>query len=118
MDVEGDDAERLTSGGDNKYASWSPDGTRIAFNSDRDGDDEVYLMDIDGSNLVQLTDNEVADSYPVWSPDGTVIAFNSDRKGDWNIYLMDINGENVVQITSADSAELYPTWLPECYLDK
>lgn len=51
-----------------RYPRWSPDGTKIVFASDRDGDYEIYVMDSDGSNVVQLTDNNYDDIYPSWSP--------------------------------------------------
>ena len=82
----------------------SPD--RIVFISDRDGDFEVYAMDFDGSNQVQLTDNDSWDNRPSWSPDGKKIAFDSDRDGDSEIYIMDPNGSNLVQLTYNDSEDI------------
>jgi Tol biopolymer transport system component len=58
---------------------WSPDGKRIAFTSDRRINSDIYIMDANGSNLVNLTHNKAADSNPSWSPDGHKIAFISDR---------------------------------------
>jgi TolB protein len=77
---------------------WSPDGKQIAFNSDRDGDDEVFVMDADGTNVRQLTANDDWDSDPAWSPDGKQIAFESDRYGDSEIFVMDADGTNVRQL--------------------
>jgi Tol biopolymer transport system component len=48
--------------------AWSPDGTRIAFASDKDGDSEIYVMNDDGSGLIQLTDNSAFDGWPAWAP--------------------------------------------------
>ncbi len=62
--------------------SWSPDGSSITFASFRDGDAEIYVMDADGTNQVNLTNHPDADLDAVWSPDGTRIAFHSDRDGD------------------------------------
>jgi TolB protein len=60
--------------------SWSPDGGKIAFESDRDGSDsEIYVMNADGSDVTQLTNNNASDGSPSWSPDGERIAFVSDR---------------------------------------
>jgi Tol biopolymer transport system component len=61
---------------------WSPDGSRIAFWSNRDGKNEIYVMDIDGSNVKRLTTNLSDDDNPEWSPDGSKILFDSQRDGN------------------------------------
>ncbi|HTG45375.1 MAG TPA: hypothetical protein VK633_12670, partial [Verrucomicrobiae bacterium] len=66
----------------NSGADWSPDGTKIAFASDRDGNYEIYVMNADGSNQTRITNHPAADYDPRWSPDGTKFAFVSDRTGD------------------------------------
>ena len=63
---------RLTNDGAfNREPEWSPDGTKIAWTSRRDGNDEVYVMNADGSGQTNLTNNPAADLHPTWSPDGT-----------------------------------------------
>lgn len=72
-----------------------PSGSsKIAFASDRTGDQEIYVMDSDGSNVVQLTHSPGWDAMPAWSPDGNKIAFQSDRDGNREIYVMDADGSN------------------------
>ena len=68
MDSDGENVVQLTDNylGDGD-PSWSSDGSKIAFASDRDGDWEIYIMDSDGENVVQLTDNDCYDGYPSWS---------------------------------------------------
>ena len=83
---------------------------RIAFASDRDGDFEIYVMNADGSGVVQLTDNDFYDSYPSWASDGRRIAFTSDRDGDSEIYVMNADGSGVVQLTDNDFQDIYPSW--------
>ena len=68
--------------------SWSPDGTKIAFSSERDGNHEIYVMNTNGSNPTNLTNNAAVDQMPSWSPDGTKIVFTSDRDGNYEIYVM------------------------------
>jgi Tol biopolymer transport system component len=91
----------------------SPDGTKIAFQSDRDGDYEIYVMNINGTGLVQLTANTAADQSPAWSPDGNRIAFVSNRlsNGNYDIFTMDAsNGLNVIRLTTSQSSDTYPSW--------
>ena len=79
----------LTNNAANDYfPSWSPDGTKIAFGTDRDGNYEIYVMNVDGSNLINLTNNAATDYYPSWSPEGTKIAFGTNRDGNYEIYVM------------------------------
>src|SRR5674476_377998 len=68
------------------------DGTKIAFSSDRDGNNEIYIMDVDGTGQTRLTDNPATDGYPCFSPDGTKIAFMAYRDGNNEIYIMDVDG--------------------------
>ncbi len=70
----------------------SPDGQRVAFMSDRDGNWEIYIINADGSNLQRLTDNPTEDGLPSWSPDGKVIAFVSRREGEWGLWAMTPEG--------------------------
>ena len=74
-------------------------GPRILFTSVRDGNVEVYTMNPDGSNPVNLSRHPGIDMYPVWSPDGKRIAFISDRDGNSEIFVMDANGGRPIQLT-------------------
>jgi Tol biopolymer transport system component len=85
----------------------------IAFVSDRDGNNEIYLMNTDGSNQRNLTRNVANDYSPVWSPDGTRIAFTSTRDGNNEIYVMDIDGKNLHNLTNNSANDLLLGWSPD-----
>ncbi len=88
---------------------------RIAFVSDRDGDEEIYVMNADGSGVEQLTFNDSDDRYPAWSPDGSRIVFASERENDadmYDIYVMNADGSGVEQLTD-DCSNYAPAWSPD-----
>ena len=93
--------------------SWSPDGTAIAFASDRTGNYGIYVMDADGGNQTRLTDNSANDRYPSWSPDGTRIAFASYRNRMFDIYVMDADGGNQTRLPHNSANDRYPSWSPD-----
>jgi Tol biopolymer transport system component len=67
MDADGKNQRRLTNNpAEDGYLAWSPDGQRIAFASDRDGNGEIYVMDSDGKNQRNLTNNPADDMFPDW----------------------------------------------------
>ena len=99
--------------GRNESPAWSPDGRQIAFQTDRDGNWEIYVMDVDGSGPVNLTRNGSADRLPAWSPDGRMIAFTSDRDGNDEIYVMNKDGSGVKRLTNAPGQDSYPSWSPD-----
>ena len=92
---------------------WSPDGRRIAFDSDRDGNWEVYVMNADGSGVTRLTGNDAVDGSPSWSPDGRRIAFDSTRDGNREIYVMNADGSGVTRLTHNPADDGYPAWSPD-----
>ena len=95
-------------------ASWSPDGTKLAFHCHPPEDrHEVCVSDVDGGNLAVLTDNTANDSDPAWSPDGKKIAFVSDRIGNREIYVMDADGRNQTRLTADTDADVFPAWSPD-----
>jgi TolB protein len=117
MDADGSHLNNLTKTSDAKsewLPAWSPDGQKIVFTSDRDGDSEIFVMDKDGSNVKQLTDNDGHDGMPRWSPDGTKLAFDTDREGgDWDIYIMNPDGTSPEPITSNSTNDFSPAWSPD-----
>jgi Tol biopolymer transport system component len=94
--------------------TWSADGLKIAFVSDRDGNREIYTANADGSSPRRLTDNPAADQFPAWSPDGSTIAFGSDRDGNEEIYVMSASdGSGQTNLTANPATDRYPAWSPD-----
>jgi TolB protein len=115
MNTDGTNVRQLTSTEyDNRWASWSPDGTQIAFIRNQDeGGSEIFVMNADGTNVRQLTSTEYDNFWASWSPDGTQIAFTSDRGRGPEIYLMDADGTNVRQLTKTNFGSSLPIWSPD-----
>jgi TolB protein len=85
---------------------------KIAFASGRVGDDEIYVMNADGSNQTNLTNNPAEDYMPCFSPDGTMIAFTSYRDGNLEIYVMNADGSNQTRLTNNSAWDGSPSWGP------
>jgi Tol biopolymer transport system component len=85
---------------------FSPDGTRIAFGSDRSGSSEIWMCDTAGSNLVQLTSSGGFKGTPRWSPDGRRIAFD----GQWGIHVIDVDGGPSRRVASDTPDGVVPSW--------
>ena len=93
--------------------AWSPDGSKIAFVSARDGNKEIYMMNVDGTELKNISNHLADEDDPSWSPDGSKIVFTSNRDGEYyQIYIMDIDGSDVIQITSDYGNKFTPAWRP------
>src|SRR6476659_3848947 len=93
--------------------SWSADGRRIAFASNRDGKTEIYIMDADGSNVSRLTNNSTDDDFPRWSPDGRRILFHSNRDGNGETYVMNADGANQTRLTIDTADDRGASWSPD-----
>ena len=98
---------------DSFQAAYSPDGTKIAFSSLRTGTQHLYVMDADGSNVVQLTFQGTFNGGPSWSPDGQKILFVSDRNSaEEDVYIIDVDGSNETRFTTGSATETFPVWAP------
>ena len=86
---------------------------RVVFASNRDGDWDIYSMDVNGDNVVQLTDHPASDGYTACSPDGRRIAFLSGRGVTPDLYVMDSDGNNVIRLTQDNLFEARPSWSPD-----
>ncbi len=97
-------------GEDAEDPAWSPDGTRIAFQSKRDGNQEIYVINVDGTGLRRLTNHPAVDGRPAWSPDSQWIAFESERDGKLDIYIMRADGTDVRRVTTNDGKNGWASW--------
>ena len=115
MDANGKNLVRLTQGpASDRLPAWSPDGTQIAFVSNRKDGLGLYVMDADGSNLINLTQNpDGGDWSPDWAPDGSQIVFQSRRDGNDEIYVMDADGSNLINLTQHVDFDWHPSWSPD-----
>ncbi len=117
MDPDGSDLTRLTEDLYVLAPAWSPDGSKIAFSVIEDFEhSEIYVIDISGDNLTQLTSIGGYNYYPAWSPDGSQIAFVSnshDESGYYDIYVMDANGDNHIRLTESGYNSQHPEWSPD-----
>ncbi len=117
MNTDGSGQTNLTNssgwdGGPPGPPSWSADGSKIAFASDRTGNFEVYVMNADGSDVTRLTDDPFPDGAPAWSPDGKRIVFSSWRDLNPELYVMDADGSHPVRLTDNPGWDQFPAWSP------
>lgn len=89
---------------------YSPDSQRIAFESNRAGNDEIWTCQADGSHLVQLTAFRAWAGSPRWSPDGQKIAFDGNAAGNWDIYVIGSQGGQSIRLTTSEANEVRPSW--------
>jgi TolB protein len=96
----------------NSAPAWSPDGSRIAFTSNVNGNAEIYVADADGRNVRQITFHRGIDTSPAWNPASGQIAFTSDRSGVPMIYVMNNDGTNERRLTFVGEYNESAAWSP------
>ncbi|HEY3964145.1 MAG TPA: hypothetical protein VGM05_06285 [Planctomycetaceae bacterium] len=114
MSAAGADQRQLTFGNHYDWSPcFSPDGRRIVFESTRDGNREIYTINVDGSNPVNLTTNSQTDHHPACSPDGRRIAFMTRRDQESaEICVMNPDGSNPINLTHHPARDSEPAWSP------
>ncbi len=99
-----DEVQTITNVDEDTAPALSPDGQKVAFMSRREGNWNIYVANIDGSELQQLTEDAAQDGLPTWSPDGNAIAFVSDRGGIWAIWAMTPTGKGQSQLFAMEGS--------------
>jgi len=97
---------------DERLPAWSPDGSKLVYQTQEGDALQIMMANWDGSNPIQLT-NEGSNQYASWSPDGIRILFDSDRNGNRDIFQMDADGANQTALTSHPANEFSPAWSPD-----
>ena len=112
MDEDGGNQRKLALG---REPAWSPDGGKIAFvSSDYHDNDEIYVVNLDGTNRTRLTNQNKFDWFPSWSPDGSRILFCSEQFGGQELMMMTANGTKKTRLTTAEKTyEEEPAWSPD-----
>jgi Tol biopolymer transport system component len=132
MNADGSNPTRLTDGKSrterlpifahvyDRTPVWSPDGTRIAFISNRNYISSLYVMNADGSNARLVTDQVPSPALPAWSPDGKKIALGGGGgdllglgKQFFNIYVVNLDGSGLIKLTSDSGLNGAPSWSPD-----
>ena len=117
MNADGTNQTPLTdkSLGQNYSPSWSPDGSKIAFISERKSENgHIFIMNSDGSNQKKISKSISWEYSPSWSPDGTKIAFISTQADKYkSLNIMDIDGSNILKISNNLSNDSSPSWSPD-----
>lgn len=115
VNVDGTDLQRLTrTPGGEDHVAWSPDGSRISYNVDSDGDgfQEIWVMGADGSGARRISQGDYNDQWASWSPDGMRLVYASDREGGLDLWMMDADGGAQTRLTRDPRPEIFPEWGP------
>lgn len=110
MDTDGTNQEMLLESGHIQRFAWSPDGSKIALHKqDHSLDYDIFIMNSDGTGLVNLTNSSSHDLLGAWSPDGSKIAFKSNN----DIYVINSDGSNSINLTNNSAYDHSPSWSPD-----
>lgn len=101
----------IDNGYDNREPSWSPEGEKIVFSSNMDGYYNIYITDLQGIEVEQITENTFNQRGPVWSPDEEKIAYWVEKEGHKpDIYVMKADGSSQTKLTNDPGTDIFPSW--------
>lgn len=110
LNIDGSNPENLSDHPSmDKYGTWSPDGSKVLFSSNRTGSFDLYVLDMATRNIIQLTDNAHNDIHGDWSINNEIV-FVSDRDGDEELFIMNADGTIQRQLTFNDDKDVLPSW--------
>jgi Tol biopolymer transport system component len=115
LDVSTGEQQRLTDDGfNNNFVDWSADNEWVAFVSDRDGNEEIYRMRRDGTQIERLTEHAERDIHPYFSPDGKYLLFNSTRdNGSLDVYRLELATREILRLTDSPMQETCARYSPD-----
>jgi len=111
--ADGTPEQVVTTTREDSRGAWSPDGKTIAFNSDRTGEMNIWLLDLESGRSRQVTKGSGGDFQANWSPDGKRIAFFSSRAGTADVWSVDVETGEIEQLTSSESVNVNPFYSPD-----
>ena len=98
---------------ESRYPSWSPDGNFLVFETNRNGNWDIYMLRMSDRTVAPLTKDPADDRYPSWDPSGRRLLFQSDRGGTPNLYVLDLSTRKAQLLADIDGVERYPVWSPD-----
>ena len=111
MDPDGSGVQQLTFGpGNDLWPDLSRNGQRVAFTSNRSGNNEIYVLDLRTGALTNVSQSSADDNWPRWSPNGHEVAFHSNRAGNYDIYVVSVDDGAVRQVTNDPSLDQWADW--------
>ncbi len=111
--IEGGEPRQITSLGPSYWHGWSPDGKRLAYCAERNGNYDIYTIPVEGGTETRLTNTKGLDDGPDYSPDGKYIYFNSERTGTMQIWRMKTDGSEQEQLTTDEGNDWFPHPSPD-----
>jgi Tol biopolymer transport system component len=113
MNADGTDDHLLPTENAAFQAAWSPEGDRLAFTQNVDGQDDLFVMATDGSGLERLTNDAASDWAVAWTPDESALLFNSDRDGTFHVHRFDLGTKAITSVTTGPSNDYEPAISPD-----